>query len=132
VIMLSGIALVLRAGWREAGNGRARVEREPRGNGASGGGVVLFLRRAWVFVLSGPLAFAAALLLAAAMYSAWDVESGSAANRLAAVILFVPFAWALLAIGATYDTRLRYRTLAVGAFLLAGIAGAFLPSMGVA
>lgn len=130
VCMLAGVMLVLRAGLLHEGNGRGRAEREARAADANGAhGLPLFLRRSWVFLLAGPLAGTASLLLAAVLFAAWDVASGSAANRLAAVMLFVPLAWALLATFATYNARLRYRSLIVCAFLVAGLAGAFLPEL---
>lgn len=134
VLMLAGTALVLRAGMQHAGNGRRATEREARTNDAADadGGWRLLSRRIAVFLLAGPVSFAVSIVLAACVFAAWNVTSGSAANRLAAVMLFVPFAWSVLAVYATYDAPLRQRSVVVFALLFAGLAGAFLVTPEVA
>lgn len=132
VFMLAGVCLLLHAMFTGKGNGRRGNGRDASSNGASNagfGGWRLFLRRSWVFLLAGPVSAAAATFAAAALFGLWNVETGSAANRLAAVLLLVPIAWSALAIWATYDVPLRRRSLVVFGFLLAGVAGTFLPGM---
>lgn len=110
--MLAGSTLVLLLGARHRANGRRR-NGERDANGASdtrAGGWRLLVRRVWVFLLAGPVSFAVAMLATAALYLGW---TGSAPDRLAAVMLAVPFAWTLLAIYATYDISLRQRSVAV-------------------
>ena len=131
---LAGSVLVLRAGFRHrvtTYGRKAKPERETRED-VTLNARALLLRRTWVFLLAGPVAAVASVFLAATLFAAWDVETGSAANRLAAVILAVPALWTLLAIYATYDAPLRYRSLIVTTCLLAGLAGTFLPTAGVA
>lgn len=130
VFMLAGAALVTQAGRVHVARNRKNGAREPRGNGEpveTLSGWRLSLRRAFVFLLAGPVAAIAALLLAANIFAWWDTVEGSAANRLAAALLIVPFAWVVLAVWATYDKPLRQRSLWMFAFLLAGTAGLYFP-----
>lgn len=129
VMMLAGAAIVLREGFlhRPARNGSGRLEREGRDNRNGNGGWRLFLRRAWVFVLAGPLSFALSLLLAFILYAAWDMSGEhAAANRLAATLIAVPLAWALLATWMTCDLRLRTRSLHALGLVVAGLGSAWL------
>lgn len=125
--MLAGFVLVLLAG-REGNGSRKRAEREPRtnGNGNEQSGTRLLLRRICVFLLAGPVSAAIALLITAAAFAWWNVETGSAANRLAAALLLMPFAWALLAIWTTYDVPLRRRSLVMAGVALVSVAGVML------
>lgn len=122
-LMLAGATLVLRAGFAHAPRQR-KGEREPRNNG----GAVevqdwrLLLRRSWVFLLAGPICGIAAVFMTAVMFATWNVETGSAANRLAATILLVPIAWALLATWSTYDVSLKLRSFSVLGLLAASVA----------
>ncbi|MBW3567601.1 MAG: hypothetical protein KY410_06535 [Proteobacteria bacterium] len=127
LFMLAGSALVLRAGLLHSTNRNGR-EREPRanrnGNGGSGNGDGArsrMVRRAWVFLLAGPLSGVASIAASAGLFAAWNTETGSAANRLACVMLLVPVAWALLATWATYDVSLRARSSIVLGLLLASL-----------
>lgn len=115
--MLAGSMLVIFLGSRHSSNGRARNMRESVNGGAQSiNGNNLLVRRVWVFLLAGPLSFAVAMAGTAVLYLAW---TGSAANRLAVVMLLVPFAWAVLAIYATYDVSLRQRSATVMGLLAA-------------
>ena len=125
LFMLAGSALVLRIGLLHSANRNGR-EREPRANGNGtgneNGGGSRILRRAWVFLLAGPLSGIVAIAASAGLFAAWNTETGSAANRLACVMLLVPVAWALLATWATYDVSLRARSSVVLGLLLASLA----------
>lgn len=123
VLLLAGSALVIRAGLLHKGNGRRVVERDVRNEVSHGSS--LLLRRIWVFLLSGPIAMAAALFISAAVFATWNLANGSEANRLATALLLMPLAWTLLALYATYDAPLRYRTSVVFLFLVVGLAGTF-------
>ena len=124
--MLAGTAVVLRAGFRH--EGRTPRKREPRenGNGALLSARQLLARRVAVFLLAGPVSGAVAMLATANVFAWWNVETGSAANRLAVTLLMMPFAWALLATLATYDVPLRRRSVFVFGFAAAGVAGLML------
>lgn len=121
-LMLTGAALVLRAGFTHAPRQR-NGERESRKNGAA---VVvqdwrLLMRRSWVFLLAGPVCGIAAVFMTAVMFAGWNVDTGSAANRLAATLLLVPIAWALLATWSTYDISLKLRSFSVLGLLAASV-----------
>ncbi|HEX7048504.1 MAG TPA: hypothetical protein VF275_13135 [Gammaproteobacteria bacterium] len=133
VFMLAGFVLVLMAA-RESNGSRKRAEREPRTNGNGNGaselsGTRLLLRRIYVFLLAGPISAVIALLVTANAFAWWNVETGSAANRLAAALLIMPIAWALLAIWTTYDVSLRRRSLVAFGLAAMSVAGIALEMM---
>ena len=118
VVMLAGLALVLLEGWRAwRAPARRRREREPRNDlpRAPSRGISLFLRRAWIFCLSGPLALAAALAVGLALWVGLARAGMHDANVLAVAMLAVPVAWAVLATLATMEAGLGRRTLLVAA-----------------
>lgn len=129
-MMLAGTAVVVREGFMHAvpRNGNGKLEREGREQRDDDGKqLVLFLRRAWVFVLAGPLSFALSLLLAIVLFAGWDISGEhGAANRLAATLVAVPLAWAVLATWMTYDIRLRTRSLHALVLFGAGLGSAWL------
>ncbi|MEE4302869.1 MAG: hypothetical protein V2J19_01845 [Wenzhouxiangella sp.] len=132
VVMLGGLALVLLEGWRAwRAPARRRREREPRNDlpRAPSRGIALFLRRAWIFCLSGPLALAAALAVGLALWVGLARAGMHDANVLAVAMLAVPVAWAVLATLATMEAGLGKRTLLVTAPGLLG-AGATLALAG--
>lgn len=122
-LMLAGAATVLHAGFVHAPRQRNR-EREPRSTGSAVAAQDwrLLLRRSWVFLLAGPICGTAAVFVTAVMFATWNVETGSAANRLAATILLVPVAWALLATWSTYDISLKLRSVSVLGLLATSVA----------
>lgn len=123
VPVLGAFVLLAAIGRRESRRGGRRAQRNKpaNGNGSNGIGARLFARRVWIFLLAGPLSALAAFLLSAQIYYRWPADWDDA-NRLAAVLLFAPFAWAVLAVWSTYDSRLRVRGAVLAGFLLLGLA----------
>lgn len=118
VVMLAGLALVLVEGWRAwRAPSRRRREREARNDlpRAPSRGIALFLRRAWIFCLSGPLALAAALAVGLALWVGLAHAGMNDANVLAVAMLAVPVAWAVLTTLSTMEAGLGRRTLLVAA-----------------
>lgn len=129
--MGTGLVVVAGIGWR---HWRQRPARPPRSRsrndkdrGRSISGMTaraLFLRRAWIVLLAGPLAGAASCLGALAIDRL--LASWASANRVTTVLLAVPLVWTLLAILATYGMSLVRRSAAIGLLIALGAAGLFL------
>lgn len=124
VFMLTGLALVLREGWRAsrtpARSRRGRSERDEPIRPIEGSDTSLLLKRIWIFCLAGPVALAAALALGVALWLALARAGLAEANVLATAMLSVPLLWALLCVAATMQGRLAARTITVA---LPGLAG---------
>lgn len=124
-LMVAALAIVGTIGWREARNPRRRKNsRERTDNERTESPGRAFVRRAWIFVLAGPFSALAAISLTLSLHGlavSWDP-----ANRLAALLLFAPVAWAVLTIVATYDGALWKRSAGIGGVLVAGLLGAVL------
>lgn len=122
--MIGGFIVLGFIGWREARsprrprNGRSRQSNARPDSRPAG---ALLARRIWVFLLAGPVAAGTALLLSLDLYAlsnAW-----APANRLAAVLLSAPMAWAALSVLATYDAGLSRRSALMAGILAIGVLG---------
>lgn len=128
VFMVPGLAWIALAAWQSGrgdGNGRrrnsradavraAREQARPRRLG---------LRRAWIFLLAGPVSAAAAVLTGMLVYAGLLRAGWHPADVLATVLLFVPLAWTLLAVAATTHFPLWKRSGVVLAVTVIGLAG---------
>ncbi|HET9679543.1 MAG TPA: hypothetical protein VFP95_03155 [Gammaproteobacteria bacterium] len=137
VLALAGVLLL---GWRDTRRQRPRkkpkpaIEKSITARDESAKALPLFARRSCTFLLAGPVAFFVALLLGINLFALAEYLGWSLANQVAAAFLFVPFAWALLSVWATYDTRLRYRSsVLIGLLLLSSlvsvVGGVILPGV---
>jgi hypothetical protein len=133
VAMLAGIVLVLHAGRQSRDSRRRRRAREPRdGNEvARDPGAHPLARRLWIGILAGPAAAAASLALGLVLWLVMETGGVHSANVLTSVVIFVPLAWAVLAIVATADLRLPARSAAVLVPLAIGALGSLALAGGV-
>jgi len=129
LFMLAGIAAM---GWIairqprrrafEAGKNRHVTDE----NGRSDRPWLLGMRRVGIFLLAGPLAGVAALLLTTWIYGAtFEGDGGRTANQLFAALFTFPFLWAVLSLIATYDMSLLKRTGVVTASAVLGLMGTY-------
>lgn len=124
-LSLAGLLFLVQAARSEARsrNRPARRRRTttrtagPRPPGP-GGGLRTGLRRLWVVVLAGPVAVAAAVLLAMLLYALALAAGLQAANGLAIGLIATPLLWSLLMPVATAGLALRTRS----AILLGSVA----------
>lgn len=121
-VMLAGIALVLHAGWRSRSTARRKRPRESRDarEVARDPGPHPLARRLWIAALAGPMAAAASLLLGLFLWLVLERVGAHPANVLTTVVMFVPLAWAALAIATTADLPLPVRTAVAVVPLAAG------------
>lgn len=83
------------------------------------------LRGVGIFMLAGPVAAAAAYLLAVPLYAALAAAGVSGPDRIAVLVFFVPVAWAALAVAATVDTSLPRRAGWVAGTAVVAVLGAY-------
>lgn len=126
-MMLTALVIVGAIGWRHYRDGRESNSRRRRPAGdkpATPASEGRLLRRIWIFLLAGPVAGLAALQLTVSLNALG--ASLAPPNRVALGLVLMPLAWCVLAIIATYDTRLRYRSSFLLACLSLGLAGVWL------
>lgn len=117
--MAAALALVAWAGLRDPGKRRAARatsagERTPRASL----NIALTGRRALVFLLAGPAAAAAAVILSVA---AFGLTSGiHPSNQLALTCLLFPIFWAVLAVAGAWQAPLKWRAGIIAASALLG------------
>lgn len=123
--MLPGLAMIAVAGWqglRANGNGRRNSRADAvRAAREQDRPPFLRLRQAWIFVLTGPLAAAVAVVLGMALYAGGLALAWHPADVLATVLLFVPLAWTVLAVAASTHWTLWKRSGLVVALGLLGL-----------
>lgn len=106
----------------EAGKARTASAQAKPGNSWR-----LGARRVAIFLLAGPLAGVAALLLSIWIYGAtFGSGGGQTASQLFFTLLAFPFLWALLSLVATYDASLLKRSGVVAASAALGLIGTYI------
>jgi len=130
-LMVTGLVLVGGRGWRHWRRHPARAPRTRAGDDKDRGQPVdgmapgaLFLRRAWIAVLAGPLAGAGAILMALALDGL--LAASAPADRVTSVMLAAPLAWTILIILAAYGMPLARRSAILGVVIALAAAGLFL------
>lgn len=128
IFMLSGVAAIIwiaalepRRKALEAGKDRRTPEHD-----TANAGWRIFSRRVGIFLIAGPLAGAASLLLTLWLYGiTFDGEGNQTASQLFAALFGFPFFWAILALVATYDMPLHKRSGVVFLSAILGLVGTY-------
>lgn len=111
-IIVIGLDALAGSGARGRRHGlAASAARPPRrpAHGVEAARARRLVRGAATFALAGPIAGAAAIVLAVPLYAMLDTMGLAGADLLAVLVLLVPVAWAALAVVATVDIGLRRR-----------------------
>ncbi len=128
IFMLAGVAAVAwiaalepRRKELEAGKDRTVADTDPANLDWG-----IILRRVGIFLIAGPLAGAASLLLTLWVYGmTFDSNGDQTASQLFLTLFGFPFFWAILALIATYDMPLFKRSGLVFLSAILGLIGTY-------
>lgn len=109
VLSLAAISWIMRNG-AISGRGRSTNSDETNPDTRVNPDRIPWLRRSWIFLLAGPVAFASSAALGVAIFA---FTPSADADRLALAAYLVPVIWGSLAMWAVSDPRLMRKSMGV-------------------